>query len=172
MVPELLWEKNKISSHLISSHLACWHPAASQIFFKEKKDPFQSLCNSGKLHQDSRLLLSPELSPANALYWGFKSLSFISQVLCFMIIGKHLTLNLYAVNLPVIWIWIWTLYLIKSFFFVCGKDKRPKKGRRRRDSIEPITTKCQQTKWILSLDMRDFWERFNTWQLGTMMYFD
>jgi hypothetical protein len=98
--------------------------------------------------------------------------SFILQVLFFMIIGKHFTLNLYAVNLPVIWISIWTLYLIKNFFFYCRKDKTPKKGRRRRrDWIELITPKGQ-TKWILSLDMREFCERFKTWQIGAMMFFD
>jgi hypothetical protein len=45
------------------------------------------------------------------------------------------------------------------------KDPNKKKGRRRRrrDWIElRITLKCQQTKWILSLDMRDFWERDST----------
>jgi hypothetical protein len=65
----------------------------------------------------------------------------------------------------------------KAFFLTVEKTKDPnnkKKGRRRRrrrDWIEPITPKGQ-TKWILSLDMRDFWERFKTCQIGTMMYFD
>ncbi len=167
MLPELLWEKNKISSHLI---LLVGIPA-SQIFFKEeKKAHFSQFCNSANYNikiQDYYCLQS--FLQQCTLLGGQ---SFILQVLFFMIIGKHFTLNLYAVNLPVIWISIWTLYLIKNFFFYCRKDKTPKKGRRRRrDWIELITPKGQ-TKWILSLDMREFCERFKTWQIGAMMFFD
>jgi hypothetical protein len=44
----------------------------------------------------------------------------------------------------------------KLFFLLWKRQKSQKQKGRRRDWIEPITPQCQQTKWILSLDMRDF----------------
>jgi hypothetical protein len=54
-------------------------PLPAKSFFKEakKKTPFQSVVlQLWKLHQDSRLLLSPELSPANAHSIGGSNLSY------------------------------------------------------------------------------------------------
>lgn len=164
MLPELLWEKNKISSHL-----ACWQPSLpAKSFLKKKKTPFQSVLQLCKLHhQDSRLLLSPELSPAMHStggqtfhitssflydYWQ----TFNTESVCSKF-TSDLDLNLNFVPHQKLW---------------KRQKTHTKKGRRRRDWIEPITPKGQ-TKWILSLDVRDFWERFKTWQIGTtMMYFD
>jgi hypothetical protein len=91
-------EQDLISSHLIL--LVGWHPSASQIFFKEeKKEPISvSFATLQTTSRFKTIIVSRAFSSNALTLLGVKS--FILQVVVFMIIG----LNLYAVNLPVIWI--------------------------------------------------------------------